>query len=286
MNGKQIPAMLAMVVFSMNLVAQANPDEVLRPMSAYFPEERARVLVVGTFHFDYPGLDAMKEAEEDKIDVLQEPKKSEVSALVKYIRQFRPNKIAIEAHPGWEAGRKYREYRSGRHRDQRDERYQLAMRIAGEEGLDTLYSVDAHDMTDDLLALDSAYVQELARDFDFQSDADPYTDLFRKWFEDDSKAVSKVPLLDYFKYMNSPESHQYGFGAYLVGDFKLEEYRGADLIAASWYDRNLRIFRNIQRITQGPEDRILVIIGNGHAAILRQLFQASPEYEFVEFDSL
>lgn len=286
MNGKRIPAILAMAVFSMNLAAQAGPDEVLRPISAYFPEERARVLVVGTFHFDYPGLDAMKEAEEDKIDVLQEPKKSEVTALVKYIGQFRPNKIAIEAHPGWEAGRKYREYRSGRHRDQRDERYQLAMRIAGEEGLDTLYSVDAHDMTDDLLALDSAYVQELARDFDFQSDADPYTDLFRKWFEDDSKAVSKVPLLDYFKYMNSPESHQYGFGAYLVGDFKLGEYRGADLIAASWYDRNLRIFRNIQRITQGPEDRILVIIGNGHAAILRQLFEASPEYEFVEFDSL
>ena len=286
MNGKQIPAMLAMVVFSMNLAAQAGPDEVLRPISADFPEERARVLVVGTFHFDYPGLDAMKEAEEDKIDVLLEPKKSEVTALVEYIRQFRPNKIAIEAHPGWGANRKYKEYGSGLHRDQRDERYQLAMRIASEEGLDTLYSVDANDMTDDLLALDSAYVQELARDFDFQSDADPYTDLFRKWFEDDSKAVSKVALLDYFKYMNSPESHRYGFGAYLVGDFKLGEYRGADLIAASWYDRNLRIFRNIQRITKGPEDRILVIIGNGHAAILRQLFQASPEYEFVEFDSL
>ena len=286
MNAKRIPAMLAMLVLSMNLAAQAGRDEVLKPMSAYFPKERAKVLVVGTFHFDYPGLDALKEAEEDKIDVLQEPKKSEVSALVQYIRQFRPNKIAIEAHPRWEAGRKFREYRSGGHRDQRDERYQLAMRIGLEEGLDTLFSVDANDMTDDLLALDSAYVQELARDFDFQSDADPYSDLFRKWFEDDSKAVSKVPLLDYFKYMNAPESHRYGFGAYLVGDFKLGEYRGADLIAASWYNRNLRIFRNIQRITQGPQDRILVVIGNGHAAILRQLFEASPEYEFVEFDSL
>jgi len=276
----------ALCLLAVTLSAQPAKEELLKPISSYFPEERAQVLVVGSFHFHYPGLDAMKEAEEDKIDVLQEPKKSEVTALVEYIRQFRPNKIAIEALPRWQAGRKYREYRSGDHRDQRDERYQLAMRIGLEEGLDTLYSVDARDMTDDLLAIDSAYVQELGRDFDFQSDADSYTDLFRKWFEDDSKAVSRVPLLDYFKYMNSPESHQYGYGAYLIGDFKLGEYRGADVIAASWYDRNLRIFRNIQRITEGPEDRILVVIGNGHAAILRQLFEASPEYEFVEFDSL
>ena len=278
--------LLAMGAFSMNLEAQSSPPDILKPMRSYFPEKRAQVLVVGTFHFDYPGLDALKEAEEDKIDVLREPKKSEVTALVEYLRAFRPNKIAIEAHPSWEAGRKFREYRSGQHRDKRDERYQLAMRIAMEEGLDTLYSVDANDMTEDLLAIDSAYVQELARDFDFQSDADPYTDLYLTWFREDSKAISQVSLLDYFKHMNSQESHQYGYGAYLVGDFKLGEYRGADLIASSWYDRNLRIFRNIQRITEGPEDRILVVMGNGHAAVLRQLFEASPEYEFVELDGL
>ena len=286
MTYRWIVWLLAMGAFPMNMAAQTNRQEILKPMRSYFPEKRAQVLVVGSFHFDYPGLDAMKETEEDRIDVLREPKKSEVTALVEYLRAFRPNKIAIEAHPRWEAGRKFREYRSGQHRDKRDERYQLAMRIAMEEGLDTLYSVDANDMTDDLLALDSAYVQELGRDFDFQSDADPYSDMYWAWFQDDSKAVSRVPLLDYFKYMNAPESHQYGYGAYLIGDFKLGEYRGADMISASWYNRNLRIFRNIQRITEGPEDRILVVIGNGHAAILRQLFEASPEYEFVELDGL
>ena len=285
-NVKWMLWLVAIGIVPLHLAAQSDQQEYLKPMSSFFPEERAKVLVVGTFHFDYPGLDAMKEAEEDKIDVLQEPKKSEVTALVAYIRRFRPNKIAIEALPKWEAGRKYREYRSGQHRDRRDERYQLAMRIGLEQGLDTIYSVDASDMTEDLMAIDSAYVQELARDFDFQSDADPYTDIFRTWFESESKAVSRVPLLDYFKYMNSAESHQYGYGAYLIGDFKLGEYRGADLIAASWYNRNLRIFRNIQRIAEGPEDRILVVIGNGHAAILRQLFEASPEFEFVEFDGL
>lgn len=45
----------------------------------FFPEDKAQVLVVGTFHFDYPGLDAHQIEEDNKIDVLQEPKKSEVS---------------------------------------------------------------------------------------------------------------------------------------------------------------------------------------------------------------
>lgn len=265
-----------------------NQEQILlKPMSTYFPEERAKVLVVGSFHFNYPGLDAMKAAEEDKIDVLKEPKKSEVTELVEYLKKFNPNMIAIEAHPKWEAGRKFIEYRDGDHRDKRDERYQLGMRIANELDLDTIFSVDAVPFSEDLeQVVDSAYMKALWEDFDFQSDADPYSDIYRTWFEEESKLVSKVPLLEYFKYMNSRESHEYGYGAYLIGDFKLGEYRGADLISFWWYNRNLRIFRNLQRITEGPEDRILVVIGNGHAAILRQLFEMSPEYEFIELGNL
>ncbi len=268
-------------------VSDKSEETLIKPMSSYFPSARARVLVVGSFHFDYPGLDAMKADESDKIDVLEEPKKSEVTELVEYLKKFKPNKIAIEAHPEWNAALKYGEYRAGEHGDKRDERYQLAMRIGNELQLDTLYSIDAIPFSEDLgKVVDSAYMQELWKDFDFQSDADIYTDLYRKWFEDESKLASKVPLLDYFKYMNSRESHNYGYGAYLIGDFKLGEFQGADLISVWWYNRNLRIFRNIQRMTESPEDRILVVIGNGHAAILRQLLEMSPEFEFVELDAL
>lgn len=31
---------------------------------------------------------------------------------------------------------------------------------------------------------------------------------------------------------------------------------------------------------------ILVLFGNGHGAILRQLLESSPEYDFIEFDGL
>ena len=94
-----------------------------------------------------------------------------------------------------------------------------------------------------------------------------------------------MDILSYFKRINSKESHQYGFGFYLLEDFDYNDGRGADILSIWWYNRNLRIFRKLQEITENPEDRILVIFGNGHAAILRQLIEASPEYDFVEFDS-
>jgi hypothetical protein len=96
----------------------------------------------------------------------------------------------------------------------------------------------------------------------------------------------EMNLLEYFKLANSRESHQYGYGTYLIGDFKLDNERGADLLSFWWYNRNVRIFRKLQTITESPKDRILVIFGNGHAAVLRQLIECSPEYEFIEFDSL
>ena len=276
---------LIVSVLSFSCTSNQKKERLLKPMSEYFPKEKAKVLVMGTFHMDYPGLDAFKTAEEDKIDVLVEPKKSEVTELVEYIKKFKPNKIAIEAYNNWNATEKLKQYKNGDHRDKRDERYQLAIRIANELQLDTIYAIDSGSMTDDLEKIDSSYTKALFKDFDFQSE-DVYNQYYKNWYEEEDKIIPKVNLLDYFKHINSKESHQYGYGAYLIGDFKLDNLQGADVISSWWYNRNLRIFRKLQLITESPNDRILLVFGNGHAAVLRQFLEASPEYEFVELDSL
>jgi hypothetical protein len=121
------------------------------------------------------------------------------------------------------------------------------------------------------------------KDYDFRSD-DPISQQFIAFYKS-SEPKNFKSLLDNFIYMNSKESHRYGYGAYLSGDFKLREYDGADMLALYWYSRNLRMFRNIQNSSHS-EDRILVIAGNGHAAVLRQLFTSSAEYDFIEFSSM
>ena len=269
----------------LTLVNKGNDSVSIPPISSFFPPAKAKVLVVGVFHFDYPGLDELKTAEENKIDVLKEPKKSEMTELVEYIKKFRPTKIAVEANPGWRATQKLREYEAGEHRDKRDERYQLAMRIASETGLDTLYEVNSYSLIRDLKENDSLVYKKLMKGLNWDYE-DPYWDYVKKWIENDDKLTSQVSLLDFITYMNSEESHQYGYGAYLTGFFKSEDHKGADYLSMWWYNRNLRIFKNIQDITGESNDRIMVLMGNGHAAILRQLFESSPEYEFVEFSDL
>lgn len=275
-------------LFLLSLLVSASlsaQNQTIRPASDFFPKRKPQVLMVGTFHFDYPNLDAVKTADEQKIDVLAEPKKSEVTELVNYIKKFKPTKIAIEATPEWKAADKLARYKKGELRDKRDERYQLGMRIATEMNLDTIYSLDAESFTQDLGSRDSVYIDNLFKDFDFKSD-DPYSAMIMKWYRYEETLPKTTNLLHYFKHFNSRKSHELTYGAYLVGDFKLDDTRGADILSIWWYNRNLRIFRKLQQITQSPQDRILLIFGNGHAAVLRQLLESSPEYQFIEFDSL
>lgn len=270
-----------LVCLSTSVFSQKKPSD-------YFRNPKTKVLVVGSFHFDYPNLDAHKTKKEDQIDVLSPKTAKEVTELVEYIKKFKPTKIAIEAWPNWNANQKLKEYNEGKHRDQRDERYQLAMRIANELTINELYSIDAESVLDDLEKqfgkTDSAFFKKLTKDYDFRSD-DPISQQFTAFYKS-SEPKNFKSLLDNFMYMNSKESHRYGYGAYLSGDFKLREYDGADMLALYWYSRNLRMFRNIQKIPHNSEDRILVIAGNGHAAVLRQLFTASAEYDFIEFSSM
>jgi len=273
--------LIMLMTMSTFLFGQKKPSE-------YFPDPKTKVLVVGSFHFDYPNQDAHKTEKKDQVDVLEPKTAAEVTDLINYIKKFKPTKIAIEAWPNWKANEKLKEYKEGKHRDQRDERYQLAMRLATELKISELYSIDANSVLDEFVEkfekTDSVYFKNMLKDYDFLNDdhiSQQYTTFIKNTERKNFKSI-----LDMFKYMNSKEYHQYEYGAYLTGDFKLREHDGADLLALYWYNRNLRMFRKIQEIPKNAEDRILVIAGNGHATVFRQLFTISPEYDYVEFSSL
>lgn len=251
----------------------------------YSSEPKSEVLVLGTIHFDYPNLDAIKTSEEDQLDVLSEEKQEELTELINYIKRFQPTKIAIEAWDSFKATEKLKRYKQGEYRNERSERYQLGMRLATELDLDTLYSIDTEPMIADLAKLDSIYVTKLMKDYDFKSN-DPVHQLSTEYFKVINKLPAKMNLLKYFQKLNSREHHQYVLGSYLTGDFKLDRHRGADVLSVWWYNRNLRLFRELQEIDTEKNEKILVIFGIDHAAILRHLIESSPEFKFIEFSNL
>jgi len=249
--------------------------------------DRAELLFLGVFHFDDKGLDTYKP--KFKVDVLAPHQQRELDGLVGQLAAFRPTKIAVEARSADQPrlDSLYAAYVSSTAQLGPNEIYQVGFRLAKRLGLPKVFAVDAEArsyMTDDQARskLDSLGVSMdalMARIRD-----DPWTRRYQQLYARDDSLKTVRPLAEHLLYLNSAERIRVGHGAYLIGSFKFGrdlQYLGPD-DGTSWYNRNLRIFSNLQALTSGPNERILLIIGAGHVPILRFLAQSSPEHRLRE----
>ncbi len=258
-----------------------NPDDVLIK-----GDKLPKVLLLGSFHFNYPNLDSHKTSAEDQVDIETAEKQAELRELLDYIARFNPNKIVIERRQGSTVNKAYQAYLNGERELGKGEIQQLGFRLGKRFGIDTLILGDAFPFSNSLhWSKDSLIFRPLidslfdAKDMDWDSTIDQ-----RYWelYDLEDKMQAKTRLLDVFKYMNNPHRVKRGHGHYL----EMESDQSADALAIWWYSRNLRIYREIRKSTTSPDDRILVIFGAGHLGILRQQFESSPAYELVEFGEL
>ncbi len=60
-------------------------------------------------------------------------------------------------------------------------------------------------------------------------------------------------------------------------------FEGADE-AAKFYQRNLRMYSNLNRIPVTSRDRILIIMGGSHTAFFREFLKRSPKYQLANID--
>lgn len=271
----------------------------------------ARVLLVGTFHFDDTGLNRYRPAH--RIDVRSAARQREVEDVVDRLAAFRPTRVAVERRPDRqpELDAEYRAYQRGELALTAHEAHQLGFRLAGGLGLDRVHGIDAWgryyepalDLEEHAAGRGTRELRELVeRELGFDPDAaleayarrhgqrheigrwtPRYLERARRFDQGKMRETLRESLLR----LNSEAAILDGHGAYLVDGFKVgvgREYPGADL-ATAWYSRNLRIFANLQRITRDDGERILVIFGAGHLAILRHCVQASPEYRLDEVRS-
>jgi uncharacterized protein DUF5694 len=248
---------------------------------------KAELLFLGVFHFDDKGLDAYKP--KFKLDVLSPQRQREIEQLVEQLAAFRPTVVAVEALPGEQArlDSTYAVYESGNFRLGANEVYQLGFRLAKRVHLQRVTAADAESRTYMTEAEAMAKVKSLGLNMDSVMRAiqsDPWSLRYQRLYAYDDSLKTVHPLAEHLLYINSLERLRIGHGAYVTGSFKLgpnADYLGVD-DATQWYNRNLRIFSNLQHMTTGPSERIVVIIGAGHLPILRFLAQSSPEYRLRE----
>ena len=104
-------------------------------------ETPVKVLLVGTFHFDNPGLDVAKFKD---ADILSAKRQQEVEELTRLLKAFAPDKIFIEATPARQTqiDSSFISYKAGKKALGASEVEQLGFRLAKQSGITTLYGVD------------------------------------------------------------------------------------------------------------------------------------------------
>lgn len=240
-----------------------------------------KIMTLGVFHFAYHNLDVVTTEKKNQISVLDEPYQSEIIAVSKAIEKYNPTIIAVEMIPEkqHEIDSLFLLYKSDKLILKKDEIDQLAFRTGKNLNLNKIYCVNDF----------GKHYENIVSLFNDSIRSSKFEDYFiksRDTIYGGPITGEKVSgIIDKLYEINSPDVIKESLAVYLINPFKYEEkpgdFTGVDFETGRWFNRNLRIFRNIQRIPHTAEDRILLIIGAGHLNLLNMFFDLSMEFEFV-----
>ncbi|MBI1770089.1 MAG: hypothetical protein HY015_04560 [Bacteroidetes bacterium] len=242
-------------------------------------QTKSKALVLGTYHMENPGLDKFN-MKADDIGTLK--RQDEVEAFVNHLASFKPTKICLE-YPyakRQKLNENYAAYLNGKYELRKNEIDQIGFRLAKKLGLKEVFAVDKE------APFEFDTVVTVAQKYQFFSFLE-FLGKLPGWLEEENQKLYSKTITQYYQYLNTPENVRKGHGFYLstaaVG--KDDNYAGADLVA-DWYERNLRIYRNILNIDRKPEDRFFILFGAGHSKILQDLIDDSAGFELVQLKDL
>lgn len=237
-------------------------------------QTKAQVMVLGTYHFANPNQDAVKS---NFPDHLSAQKQQEIAAVLDALAQFKPTKILLEAPPEDTRLRdQYQAYLKDEFKINANESYQIGFRLARRFEHKQVYLVD-HRLGMDFDALMKAAQETNNKAFlaFFQQTIGLIQAKQKQW----EQMTVGAALAE----MNQPvlQDQTRDFYLQMARVRGKDGFTGADVLAA-WYQRNFRIFTNIIQTLDSPQDRVLVIFGQGHAYYLREAVKSCPDLQLVE----
>jgi uncharacterized protein DUF5694 len=233
------------------------------------PAARAEVLVLGVYHMSNPGHDIFNMKADD---VLALKRQAEIAQLIEVLKRFQPTKIAIEAD-SWSqrVGREYSDYLAGKYTLSRNEIDQIGYRLAKELGHKTVYPVDADGEFPFQRIVN--YAKASAR----SKELDALMGEIGVMVKAQDQYLASHTVLETLLYMNAEDKVAEGVNFYYRQAHFGEpgDWAGADLVS-DWFRRNMRIYSNVTRLADSPNERVLVIFGAGHLGWLQRDFASDP----------
>jgi hypothetical protein len=249
--------------------------------SAIAQGTKTKVLLLGCFHFDNPGLDVAKF---ENVNILSEKRQKEVLEVVEILKQFKPDKIFVEV-PAELQGRldsNISKYKNGQFFLRGTETHQLGYRLAKELNLSTLYAVDYREAQFPFDSLVKSATE--AKQFELLGYMKRSIDSIQNDFNESLKNHTVRELL---LNQNTAVASEVQVGAYF--DFLVAGKEGnhiGSFLTSEWWRRNMIIYENILKRLNGKEEKILVIFGSGHTALLKEMMKYNKNFELVPVNSV
>jgi len=259
-------------------------------LSAFSQNKKVNVILIGTYHFNNPGNDAVKTQERN---ILSEENQKGLEQMTDQIKKkYQPDQIFVESNfkEKAELDQQYQLYLKNEYHKFTDtitkprkkrfyvegETYQLAFRLAKKSGNKEVYPIDT------LIEMRFDLLQKIVK-------ADPTTS---KIFDEklaamtarSNKVMSKKSLREVFLSMNEEVDLNENKGFYISFANALGKdgkYFGPNFVA-DWYKRNLIMYANIQHQLKADAKNIVVLVGTGHAAMFREFFKNDENFNLIE----
>lgn len=246
---------------------------------------KPQVMILGTYH--------LHQSERMGIDIISDIRQNELLDIARKIAVFMPNKIAIEKLP----------------RDEKivNARYHMFLKdgfidVSKFHHSRTLYknTGDVNEIVmlafrigklcgvHNLVAINYVNIGFIFKMFALRYAKRKLPDIYRKICDKENeyfsscKEVFQGSLLDTFIYLNQQTNIKRQHNAQFLEVNQIGAFGNfiGSAFVKSWYARNLHIFANIQSVCK-EDDRLLILYGAGHLAILESLVNDYSEIELV-----
>lgn len=254
------------------------------PLEAACGPDDAQLLIVGTYHMAPSGQDTFN-AEVD--DVRSPRRQQEIAAVLDRLARYEPTRVAIEgAYVGSPWPERYRSYLKDEYVLGTNEIEQVAFRLARRLGHAEVHPIDFP------MWMDGRVPAEIGKPQPKPAPAPSARPAPRPeppaHVSETQALIRTGSVLDVLRHVNSEryvrEDHA-GYVAMLRPDPDSDALYGTTDPIANWYKRNLRMFTNLYRLAE-PRERVLLVVGSGHGAILRRLAIDAPDVCLVDVEKL
>lgn len=256
-------AALVVVMLGAAAPARAAPSPLIsqRPLS-----QRPTLMVLGSVHLGNPNRD-LHDPNVD--DVLAPGRQRQIETVVDALAAWKPTRVAVEWPHKEQAklDQRYADYRAGRLQLGAGETDQIGLRLAAKLNLPR---IDAVDWNDDFPGAHTDYDWQVGaklghEDARFAALSDP------KISHETTELVRTNTVAGFLRLINKPEYladiNRLNYDLALLGGPEVNP--GANWVGG-WHARNLKILDNLIRLNAAPSERILLLIGVGHAYLLNE----------------